>query len=64
MVREFAPTTMDELLAMLPAGARVLDLGCGKGSFRYANYDQFAIDALDEFTLSAAPDFPSWVNYA
>lgn len=57
-----APTTMHELLALLPDGARVLDLGCGRGSFRYADYARLAIDALDEFPAPAEP-FPGHVRF-
>lgn len=58
----FAPATMAELLALLPPGARVLDLGCGKGSFAYSEFANLAIDALDEYE---APEeaFPAHVCY-
>src|SRR5436190_10711250 len=58
----YAPTTMDELLARVPAGGRVLDLGCGRGSFPYGKFPHLRIDALDEF---AAPDppFPAHARY-
>jgi SAM-dependent methyltransferase len=53
---------MGELLARLPAGGRVLDLGCGRGSFHYADYPSLAIDALDE-ALPPDPGFPAHVRY-
>lgn len=63
MGEAFAPTTMGELLGLQSAGARVLDVGCGKGSFRYADYPHLAIAALDEFPLPTGQVFPTWVEY-
>lgn len=64
MAEGFAPTTMDELLGALPDGARVLDVGCGRGSFRYADYPRLAIAALDEVPPPADQHFPPHVAYA
>ena len=51
-----------ELLAELPAGGRILDCGCGAGTFDYAAFPHLHIDALDEFVAPAAP-FPAHVQY-
>jgi SAM-dependent methyltransferase len=64
MDEAYAPTTMDELLALLPAGARVLDVGCGGGSFRYADYPHLAIVAIDEVAPPADRPFPPGVHFA
>jgi SAM-dependent methyltransferase len=61
--RDFAPATMIDLLAALPAGARVLDLGCGKGSFRYGDFPHLAIEAVDKLPRPASGDFPAHVRY-
>lgn len=53
---------MSDLLALLPPRARVLDLGCGKGSFAYSEFPDLAIDALDEFK-PAKDAFPTHVHY-
>lgn len=53
---------MDELLGVLPPGARVLDLGAGRGSFSYSDYPHVRITALDP----APPDsgaLPPHVEY-
>mgnify|MGYP001767800775 CR=1 FL=1 len=55
------PLFMRELLAQLQPGEAVLDLGCGRGSFAYADYPALRIDALDV----APPEvsFPSHVTF-
>lgn len=60
---DFTPATMTELLAALPEGARVLDFGCGKGSFPYGAFPHLAIDALDTFPPARAQPFPAHVRY-
>lgn len=54
---------MTDLLALLPQGARVLDLGAGRGSFPYAAYPQLRIAALDPAPPPASGTFPSHVEY-
>ena len=58
----YSPMTMADLLGLLPDCARVLDLGCGGGSFPYDMFPTFTIDALDEFPAPAVP-FPAHVRY-
>ncbi|MBI3091807.1 MAG: class I SAM-dependent methyltransferase [Candidatus Tectomicrobia bacterium] len=57
-----APLFMDELLAELPDGARVLDLGCGSGSFPY-RYEKLRIVAYDQHPLVNATEFPAHVTF-
>lgn len=59
---ELSPVLFTELLAALPAGGRILDCGCGAGTFDYAAFPHLRIDALDEFVAPAAP-FPAHVRY-
>lgn len=59
---ETSPVTMAELLSRLPSGSRVLDLGCGNGSFPYDSFPNLEIDALDAFPEPPQP-FPTHVTY-
>lgn len=59
---DLSPAALGQLLDALPDGARVLDLGCGDGSFSYAAVPRLAIDALDEFPAPPQP-FPGHVRY-
>ncbi len=59
----YTPSTMLELLQLLPKGARVLDLGCGTGSISYADFPDFVFDALDEFPQPPGLSFPPQVRY-
>lgn len=54
---------MHEHLTALKPGARVLDLGCGGGSFRYADYAHLQITALDLTPPAAAPKWPPHVRF-
>src|SRR4051794_13647783 len=63
VVAQVAPSTMGEVLDLLAPGQRVLDLGGGKGSFRYDDYSPLEIAALDEYPEASAPPFPAHVRY-
>ncbi|MDR7485197.1 MAG: class I SAM-dependent methyltransferase [Armatimonadota bacterium] len=54
---------MHELLGALPAGARVLDLGCGRGSFQYAGYPTLHITAVDIREPDEAQSWPPHVRF-
>jgi SAM-dependent methyltransferase len=53
-----SPLTLDELLSSLPSKSRVLDLGCGGGTFRYADFPSLEIHALDEGIHENVRKFP------
>jgi ubiquinone/menaquinone biosynthesis C-methylase UbiE len=52
-----------DLLCELPAGAKILDLGCGAGSFDYTSFPQLEIHALDERIDEKVKSFPSHVRF-
>lgn len=54
---------MVDLLASLPPGARVLDLGAGGGSFPYSDYPRVRIAALDPAPPPSSGAFPAHVEY-
>ncbi len=53
-----SPLSLDELLGSLPTGSRVLDLGCGGGTFRYVDFPSLRIYAIDESIHENVGDFP------
>ena len=55
--------SLRELLFQLPAGARVLDLGCGPGTFDYSTFPQLEIHALDQRIDEKVKSFPSHVRF-
>lgn len=59
---DLSPAVLGQLLDALPDGARVLDLGCGNGSFGYMHVPNLQIDALDEFPEPRQP-LPAHVQY-
>jgi len=60
-----APTTlfMHEHLASLHLGAKVLDLGCGAGSFAYQDFPTLQIAALDVKKPPEASSWPAHVTF-
>ena len=52
-----------DLLRELPAGTRVLDLGCGAGTFDYSSFPQLEIHALDERIDEKVKSFPPHVCF-
>ena len=56
-----APLFMREVLAELRPGDAVLDLGCGRGSFAYGDYQSLRICALDVAPPEVA--FPDHVRF-
>ena len=52
-----SPLTLGELMGALPAGATVLDLGCGGGTFNYAQFPEVQIRAIDERIDEKVRDF-------
>jgi SAM-dependent methyltransferase len=66
MIKEFpskSPLTLGELMGALPAGATVLDLGCGPGTFNYAQFPEMRIRAIDEKIDERVKDFPSHARF-
>jgi SAM-dependent methyltransferase len=53
-----SPLSLDELLASLPSGSRILDLGCGGGTFRYGDFPSLEIHAIDEGIHDKVGSFP------
>ena len=58
-----SPRSFAELLSSLPAGASVLDLGSGPGTFDYRRYPHLRIRAVDE-ARPASFDLPKHVEFA
>ncbi len=58
-----SPLTLGELLKALPAGGRVLDLGCGGGTFRYADFPSVRIQAVDESVHENVSRFPQNAHF-
>jgi ubiquinone/menaquinone biosynthesis C-methylase UbiE len=54
---------MHELLEKLAPGSTVLDLGCGNGSFRYADFAALKIYALDQTEPAKLDEFPPNVEF-
>jgi SAM-dependent methyltransferase len=57
------PFSFTDLLAPLPEGASVLDLGCGGGTFDYRRFPHLRICALDEHVHEKVEQFPSNVCF-
>src|SRR5687767_11683358 len=55
--------SLRDLLCELPAGARVLDLGCGAGTFDYSSFPHLEIHALDERIDEKVKSFPPHVRF-
>ncbi len=53
-----SPLSLEALLAKLGPSARVLDLGCGGGTFRYSDYPGLSITGIDESLHPKALQFP------
>lgn len=54
---------MDEILALYESGARVLDAGCGPGSFDYKRYPDLRIEAIDENIPLNLRNFPENAHF-
>ncbi len=63
MPRLKSPLALDELLGSLPAGSRILDLGCGGGTFRYGGFPSLEIHAIDEGIHENVRNFPPNVHF-
>ncbi|HID62293.1 MAG TPA: class I SAM-dependent methyltransferase [Anaerolineae bacterium] len=61
--RERTALFMDELLVSLEPGGTVLDLGCGNGSFCYADFPALKIYALDQTRPAKLDEFPPNVKF-
>src|SRR5881628_1798449 len=59
-----SPLSLEEILSSLPEGARVLDLGCGDGTFDYSKFSKLAILAVDEATHEKVKSFPAHVVFS
>jgi SAM-dependent methyltransferase len=53
-----SPLALEELLSALHSGSRVLDLGCGGGTFRYRDFPSIEIHAIDEGIHENVRGFP------
>jgi SAM-dependent methyltransferase len=66
MVKESSsksPLTLGDLMGELRAGATVLDLGCGGGTFNYAQFPEMQIRAIDEKIHEKVKDFPPHARF-
>ncbi len=58
-----SPFTLEELISPLAPGSRILDLGCGGGTFLYSAFPLLSIHAMDEEVSPKCRDFPSHVCF-
>ncbi len=59
-----SPLSLEALLSSLGPGGRVLDLGCGGGTFRYTAFPGLQIHAFDEGVHEKVRGFPSNAHFA
>jgi len=58
-----SPLSLEELLEALPSGSRVLDLGCGGGTFNYRGFPSLEIHAIDEGVHDNVRKFPANAHF-
>ena len=58
-----SPLSLGELIGVLPEGASVLDLGCGGGTFDYAQFPHMQIRAIDEQVHEKVKNFPPHARF-
>src|SRR5262245_58639860 len=59
-----SPLNVAELLSTLPAGSRVIGLGCGGGTPFLSSSPDLKILALDEAVHEGVRNFPQYVQFA